>query len=286
LNAGGDDTEVRVGVTATDRGLPEAAITEDGTIALAAATGYARRVADLAAGGAQVVVLPEKFVSVTPANEHAVTQALSDAARDSRVTLVAGVSRIGVEPWRNVALVFAPDGRLIAEYQKRHLVPLAESRFASGDTPGLFAGPGAQWGVAICKDLDFPAWSRAYARRGVRFLAVPAWDFVRDARLHSRMAVMRGVENGFTIARAAQHGVVTFSDAYGRILDEQASATEPDARLVRGLAAGPGATFYSRAGDWFGWVNVLVFASLLMLAISRPPARRAPACREAARPPA
>jgi apolipoprotein N-acyltransferase len=267
LSASPDPIRVRVGVTAADRGLPEAAITQDPAVALAAARAYAGRVTHLAAAGAELVVLPEKFVSVTPAYEAAVVQVLGDAARASRVAVVAGLSRTGVEPWRNVALVFSPDGRVTAEYEKHHLVPLAEARFASGDTPGLFSGPGAQWGVAICKDLDFPAWSRAYGDRGVRFLAVPAWDFVRDARLHSRMAVMRGVEHGFTIARAAQEGLVTFSDAYGRILAEESSATEP--LLVQRIAAGPGPTFYTRAGDWFGWGNLLLLAALLLTTARR-----------------
>ena len=45
--------------------------------------------------------------------------------------------------------------------------------------------------------MDFPGWSRQYGRQGVRLLAVPALDFVRnghmDGRVHSRMAVMRAL---------------------------------------------------------------------------------------------
>ena len=48
--------------------------------------------------------------------------------------------------------------------------------------------------VAICKDLDYPPLGRAYARAEVGLLLVPAWDFQNDGWLHSRMAVMRGVE--------------------------------------------------------------------------------------------
>ena len=126
----------------------------------------------------------------------------------------------------------------------------------------LFAGPGAQWGVAICKDLDFPAWSRAYSQRGVRFLAVPAWDFVDDARPHSRMAVVRGVESGFTIARSAQNGLVTLSDSHGRILGEQSSATDPI--MVVEALPGLGTTFYARFSDWFGWATVGFAGALLI----------------------
>ena len=198
---------MRAGLAATDRGLPDASITTDRSTALTAAAAYSDRVARLAAQGAQIVVLPEKMVGVTSFSTDAVVKVLSDAARRAHVTVIVGVSRNGVQPRRNMALVISQDGTLVVEYEKRYLVPMIETTFASGNALGLFVGPGAEWGVAICEDLDFPSWSRAYGQRGVRFMAVPAWDFVRDARYHSRMAVTRGVENGFTIARSPRRAL-------------------------------------------------------------------------------
>jgi apolipoprotein N-acyltransferase len=74
------------------------------------------------------------------------------------------------------------------------------------------------------------------------------------------MAVTRGIENGFTIARSAQEGLITFSDSYGRILGEQSSATDP--MMVQRIPPGPGATFYTRYGDWFGWATVVMLCGL------------------------
>ncbi len=53
---------------------------------------------------------------------------------------------------------------------------------------------------------------------------VPAWDFNLDRWLHSRMAVLRAVENGFGLARSARNGLLTLSDSRGRILAEAATA--------------------------------------------------------------
>jgi len=111
--------------------------------------------------------------------------------------------------------------------------------------------------------MDFPNWSRRYGQRGVTVLAVPAWDFVRDAHLRSRMAAVRGVEQGFAIARTAQQGVLTLSDGYGRVVVEKASSTAPEALLVGDVSPGRGATPYTRLGDWFAWVNVLILPALL-----------------------
>jgi len=257
---------VRVGLAATDQGIGAAFRTEDPAVALAVAHAYANRVARLAAQGAQVIVLPEKFVGVTPADSDAIERVFSEAARAAHVTLIAGFNRFSLKPPRNTAAVFGPGGLLLLEYDKHHMLPGPETGYQIGTAPGLFPAPGAQWGVAICKDMDFPAWSRGYSRRGVRILAVPAWDFVVDARLHSRMAVVRGVEEGFAIARTAQNGNLTFSDAYGRILAEAPSYTVPDALLVRNIAAGPGPTIYTRFGNWFGKLSVVVLACLVGLA--------------------
>ena len=258
---------VRVGLAATDNLPEDAFVNKDPATALEITRGYADRVRRLAAQGAQVIVLPEKFVGATPADFDAIMKILGDVARDSNVTLVAGVNEFDPKPPRNLALVFAPTGRMEVEYDKRHMLPGPESGYVIGERPGLFLAPGTPWGVEICKDMDFPRWARVYGASGVRLLAVPAWDFVRDGRLHSRMAVVRGVENGFSIARAARNGLLTFSDAYGRVLAELSSNTQPDAMLVRDLPPGPSATFYTRHGDWFGWLSVAIAAGLIGMAL-------------------
>jgi apolipoprotein N-acyltransferase len=285
LRSAPEQPTVRVGLAATDHGIEDAAFTRAPAEALAVAKAYAGRIGRVASQGAQVVVLPEKFLGVTPADSAEVAKAFSDAAVAGHVTVIAGLNRIGISPPRNVAMVFSPDGRVIVEYEKHHMVPVAEREFlglrravaarvgqdpagyAIGKAPAFFSAAGEQWGVAICKDMDFPAWTRAYGRQGVRILAVPAWDFVVDARLHSRMAIVRGVENGFSIARTAEQGVLTFSDAYGRILAEAPSSTLPEALIVRDISPGPGATFYTRHGDWLGWLSTLGLVSLLAGAI-------------------
>ena len=55
-------------------------------------------------------------------------------------------------------------------------------------------------------------------------LLAPAWDFDNDGWLHSRMAVVRGVESGLALARIARGGLATVSDAYGRVIAETDTA--------------------------------------------------------------
>jgi apolipoprotein N-acyltransferase len=113
-------------------------------------------------------------------------------------------------------------------------------------------------GIAICKDMDFPALGRRYAALGVDALLVPGWDFERDAWWHARMAVLRGVESGFAVVRAARNGLLTVSDRYGRIVDVAASSSAPVASLAVLAPLGSGEpTVYARLGDAFGWLCVI-----------------------------
>jgi apolipoprotein N-acyltransferase len=204
-----------------------------------------------AQAGARLVVIPETALAADPAWRDAALRPLAEAARQARVTIVAGV--IFVKPWRNAALTFAPDGT-IAAYDKRHLLIPGEDRFVPGPGPGLLGNGRA---VAICKDLDFPRTISADARQGViRIMAVPANDFVKDGWIHARMAVMRGVENGFAVARAAFNGLETISDAQGRVLGRADTSVPGMVTLRAAVPLGPGPTLYARIGDVFAWLCV------------------------------
>ena len=122
-------------------------------------------------------------------------------------------------------------------------------------------------GVQICKDMDFPNLSRTYGKLGTQLMLVPAWDFEIDDWLHGRMAVMRGVESGFAIARSAKQGFMTLSDSRGRILSEKHSGTTADAMLIGSIKLSTDSTIYSQLGDWFAWLNL---AALVILVLSLP----------------
>jgi apolipoprotein N-acyltransferase len=135
-------------------------------------------------------------------------------------------------------------------------------------------GPdGEQWGVLICKDLDFPALSRQYGKAGVDLLLVPALDFDNDGWLHSRMALLRGVENGIPIARNGSKGRLTLTDQHGRLVSELPAASNQSVTLVGDLTPGIARTPYTRWGDWFAYLTILLTAvgALVLLRPGRRP---------------
>ena len=83
--------------------------------------------------------------------------------------------------------------------------------------------------------------------------------------MHGSMAILRGVESGFSIARAPKQGVLSVSDNRGRVLAERTSSSTPFVTLVAPVPVQHATTIYARFGDWFGWLNG---ALLLLLVVS------------------
>jgi apolipoprotein N-acyltransferase len=206
----------------------------------------------------RIIVLPEKIAHLAPGDRAAAIEQLAEIARRRDILIVAGADDEADEGRFNRAFVFTRDPW--QSYDKRHMIPGLESEFAPGGGPLIFEHEGVRYGVAICKDMDFPALGREYA--GVDVMLVPAWDFAEDAWLHSRMGILRGVESGYAIARSARNGVLTVSDAYGRVSSEAPSGPQTAYNVSIPTEAGV-PTLYARIGDAFGW-SMLALAALLI----------------------
>lgn len=228
---------------------------------------YTHAIEGLADSGAKVVVLPETSFATTATT-------LPDwAAWADRRGVILDVGIDGkAEPHaeRNMVMAFQPHASAPSTYNKHHLIPGFENQYVPGAGYTLLDGTLPEGtpriGLAICKDMDFHDIGRAYAARGAQLLLVPAWDFGVDGWLHGRMAIMRGVEDGFAIARAPRSGRLTLSDDRGRVVAE-ASSEAHDAELVGTLALRETHTLHARWGDWFAWLDLASLLGLLVLAV-------------------
>jgi apolipoprotein N-acyltransferase len=211
---------------------------------------YARQARDAGLGRADVILLPEKVAAVSPSILREVDTDFMEAAHATQADILVGLDLETTGARFNQARLYSPEGNP-QEYDKRHFVPGIETGYRAGTSLLTLRRPAGVWGVAVCKDMDFIDPSRDYGRAGVGLMLVPAWDFRVDDWLHSRMAVMRGVEYGFTLARTARQGALTVSDPYGRIIVEQSSAQSHFSTLIVPIEVRRTSTVYARIGDWF-----------------------------------
>src|SRR5664279_3776894 len=262
-----ESSTVRVALAASD--------TRDNLIATKPQTSialfqrYAARASALAAQGAKIIILPEHTAIVTddtgPNTARDVDALFASTAAASQAFILIGVDRATASAHYNESRLYAPTGGLVATYHKQHLLPPFENVFTPGTALTTYEQPSGLWGMAICKDMDFPKLSRQYGDKGVGLLLVPAWDFNADGWLHGRMAILRGVESGFSIARSAKQGILTVSDDRGRVLAQRETTTgTPFVTLVADVPVRHSATLYNRFGDWFANLNLALFACCLL----------------------
>jgi len=225
---------------------------------------YASQAKELAARSAQVIVIPEKLGVILNSDTKSVDEIFERLADTAGVTIVAGMVHVSPPVKYNEARVYAPEAPVLS-YDKHHMLPPFESKLKPGTTLTLLQKRSATWGVEICKDMDFTPLSREYGSKGVGLMLVPGWDFSMDRWWHGHIAVMRGVEDGFSVVRAAKNGYLTVSDDRGRILAETRSDSAAFATLLTAVPAAHDETVYLFLGDWFAWVSV----ALLVFAISR-----------------
>jgi nitrilase len=184
-----------------------------------------------AAQGAVLAVLPENFAFM--GRDEATKRAIAEApgsgpAQDAIAALasrhgmhvVAGTLPLRVPGEDRVAaasLVFGPDGRQLARYDKIHLfdvdLPGRDERYreSAGTVPGrevvVVDIAGIPVGMSVCYDMRFPELYRRMAARGARGFVVPAAFTVPTGEAHWDVLLRsRAVENLAFVAAAAQWG--------------------------------------------------------------------------------
>jgi apolipoprotein N-acyltransferase len=254
---------VKVGLIASDT-KGNGNVTDPGADTERLFRDYVNAAKGLAASGARAIVIPEKLGVTLEGKSQATDEIMQALANEAGATVVAGVVHVDGRVKYNEARVYEPAVSSVQRYDKEHMLPPFESNLKPGTTLVLLPREKQLWGVAICKDMDFADPARRYGREGAGLLLVPAWDFVVDRSWHGHIAVMRGVEDGFSIARAAKRGWLTVSDDRGRIVGEASSSSAPFATLLVDVPAVHHWTVYQVMGDWFAWVAI---ALLVLVAV-------------------
>ncbi len=116
----------------------------------------------------------------------------------------------------NRSLLFAPDGTVMARYDKAHMfdvdLPNGEryresSTFAAGDRAVYADLPWGRLGLTICYDVRFAYQYRMLAQQGCSFISVPAAFTVPTGKAHWHILLQaRAIETGCFVFAPAQSG--------------------------------------------------------------------------------
>jgi nitrilase len=190
-----------------------------------------RLIREAAGQGAELIVLPENFsfLGATDAERIAAVERFGDGpaqrflaeqAELHGVWLVGGTIPIrdGTERACSRSLLFAPDGQLIAHYDKIHLFDVdipgraAERYSESASTLAgtrVVAVPTAlgRIGMTVCYDVRFPALFHRLSVLGTDVLVVPAAFTVPTGEVHWQPLLQaRAIESLVYVVAAGQWG--------------------------------------------------------------------------------
>jgi len=131
----------------------------------------------------------------------------------------------------------------------------------------MLVTPLGRIGAAICFDLDFPDLVLREGRTGADIMLVPSSDWREIDPLHTRMALMRGIENGCSIVRPTAKGLSAAADYEGRMLASADFFQTNDPVMVAQVPVRGVRTIYARVGDLFAGLcalGVLVAAAMAL----------------------
>ncbi len=208
-----------------------------------------------------------------------VLKGLHDTGTDYIIGSPAFVRLETAVEYRNRAfLLSAAGGNITDIYDKAHLVPFGEyvpfkkwlpfiGKLVEqvGDFSAGRKGDTLDWGdhrigLLICYELIFPYLSRENTRNGADLLVNitnDAWYGRTSAPYqHFSMAVFRAVENRRSLVRSANTGISGFIEPTGKII--AAAPIFEEAAFTESIPLMRISTIYTRFGDWFSLICVIV----------------------------
>ena len=179
--------------------------------------------------GAKFVTTPE-MTNILEPDRKRLKSLVRQEAEDPSVAGFAALAK-ELELWLNIgslalkgdgekllnrSLLFAPNGTVVARYDKIHLfdvdLPTGESlreshAYAGGGEAVVASTPFAKLGMTICYDLRFPHLYRALAKSGATFLTIPSAFTVPTGKAHWHVLLRaRAIETASFVLAAAQGG--------------------------------------------------------------------------------
>jgi predicted amidohydrolase len=209
-----------------------------------------RLVRSAAAGGAELVVLPERLdirgaaddylTGAEPLDGRPITWA-RELARDLGIDLVAGSvaeRREGHERVSNTSVHVGPDGEIRAVYRKIHMFDIevegtvyreSEHSEPAAEIVLSETAGGIGLGLTVCYDLRFPELYRILALRGARIITVPAnftrvtgaahWEVLLRARaIEDQVFVIAPGQGSLPGPESDSYGNSMIVDPWGEVL--------------------------------------------------------------------
>lgn len=235
--------------------------------------------------GAEILFLPESPIPRYSSVECERLEPLRAVAMEKDVTILTGVLVADDDDnYYNSIVAINPDGSISNRYDKRHPVPFGETipygdlivglipalgnmnmseMLTAGENAAVIEAGGFNFAPLVCFDSIFASFTRESVKMGADIIFVATNDSwyktTRGVYEHRNFSVLRAIETGRPVVRAANTGISCIIDPRGNIL----SQTEP---MVQDILYGKAfscqtTTLYTLIGDLWLYLCILSVAA-------------------------
>lgn len=239
---------------------------------------------EAADSGAEILFLPESPIPRYSTEDCELLYPLKQVAQEKQVTILTGALITANDNYYNSIVAIYPDGTVSERYDKRHPVPFGEfipygdllvniipalgnlnmaEMLTAGTESTLIEAGSYTFAPLVCFDSIFSSFTREAVSDGADIIFVATNDSwyksTRGVYEHKNFSVLRAIETGRYVIRAANTGISCIIDPRGNTVAD----TEP---MVQDVLYGQAyscrtVTLYTVIGDAFLYLCIISVAA-------------------------
>lgn len=215
--------------------------------------------------GAKVIFWSEGNLPIYEDDTAAFLEKAKAFARENQVYFMPALVEFlyGQEKNNNLAIMVTPDGEIAWRYEKTISWYPSSS---DGIVPHIDT-PYGKLSAVICFDMDYPG--LIAQAKDADIMLVPAFDTQKIDDYHTRVAFLRGIENGFSTVRQSNKGSSISADYLGNTLTYQNYFRTGDRVMISDVPTKGVPTLYGYTGEIFFWLVCLGFVLVNALYIKK-----------------
>lgn len=181
-------------------------------------------------------------------------------AKDNGVYFMPAVVNLlyGETKNMNLAIMINPDGEVEFRYEKT-------ISWYPSDSDGVIPvidTPYGRLSTAICFDNDYPM--LVSQAKNSDIMLIPAFDTKKIDDFHTRVAFLRGIENGYSTVRQSNEGSSISAHYLGNTLTYQNYYRTEDRVMISDVPVRGKTTLYGLTGEIFLWLDFAAFVVLIV----------------------
>lgn len=177
-------------------------------------------------------------------------------AKENDLWLIVGY--FNVTEFENRLFFMSPEGVIVHEYTKVHLIPFEPGQKGNGDLKTVEVD-GLTIGAMVCQDDNLSVLTRHYGKvkAAVVFSPTEDWSTVKNAHLQAVRA--RAIENNYGIARGCVGGISAIISPRGEIIASHDHYKNGPGVVIADVPVRKTKTPFARFGHWPSLALALLF---------------------------